>query len=500
MPDESYYKERGEERSWPKIVLIILGILVVALIVFLLIKGCSGNKVNGDMENDLLNAGKEYYRIDDSLLPQASGECKSVTLGTLIDEELLSSDKYTNCNKDKTYVKVCKLESGSYHYLPVMQCGSTLADDNFTKWSEGTESDLVKDKSDVRFTFKGEALEVSQENLATEEEGWADEIKGLNYKTISSTTYYRYRDLVYKWKTTSRKYYSQSAFYISAPSSEYTESESVGTGWKWYKESSTTVDSQNRIMAKPFQMVCYSPSTNSLVRKNIWKNGVIQADPCKDEGMQSSFTYGGKTYRYARTYTCGDPTSGSAEALESGNASTVCAASCQTGTLSSDKKTCTYKTRKYYPSNASSASGEKTYYQNAPASGLVKDENTVAQVSKWYKTITNVTDKYYATAPSNGATKASDGVWGNWSNYQTAQPKAYSGTRQIESRIKIKYQKITEVNGTENWKPITDGYVSESELISAFQAANYQVNTLKEIEDASDLRYQIKLEYRNRKK
>lgn len=493
MPDESYYKERGEEKNWSKIILIVLGALVLALIIFLLIKGCNGSKISGDMENDLLNAGKEYYQTDESLLPQAIGECKTVTLGTLVEEELLSYDKYSNCNKDKTYVKVCKLESGNYHYLPVLQCGSTLADDNFTKWSEGTESDLVKDKSDVRFTFKGEALEVSKENLSTEEEGWADEIKGLNYKTISSTTYYRYRDLVYKWKTTTRKYYSENAFYISAPSSEYTESESVGNGWKWYKAGTATVDSQNRIMAQPFQYLCYNTATGDVAKVNVWNsNGEQQT--CASKGANWINPDGGKTY------TCGDPKSGSAEALPQGGPQTICAASCSTGTLSTDKKTCTYTTKKYYPSNASSASGEKTYYQSAPASGLIKDENTVAKVSKWFKTITNVTDKYYATAPSTGATKASDGVWGNWSNYQTAQPKAYSGTRQIESRIKVKYQKITAVNGADTWKAITDGYVSESELISAFQAANYQVNTLKEIEDASDLRYQVKLEYRNRKK
>ena len=31
MPDESYYKERGEEKNWPKILLIVLGVLVLAL-------------------------------------------------------------------------------------------------------------------------------------------------------------------------------------------------------------------------------------------------------------------------------------------------------------------------------------------------------------------------------------------------------------------------------------------------------------------------------------
>lgn len=468
MPDESYYKERGEEKSWPKILLIILGVLVLALIIFLLVKGCSGNKVDDNLENDLLNAGKEYYRIDDTLLPQASGECKSVTLGTLVEEDLLSADKYGDCNKDKTYVKVCKLESGDYHYLPVMQCGSTLADDNFKAWTEGTESDLVANKSDVRFTFKGEVLEVSDENLSTESEGWMDEIKGENYKTISTTTYYRYRDLVYKWKTTTKKYYSESAFYTSAPTSEYGEAESVGTGWKWYKENTVNVDSQNPIKAHKFQELC---SDGTL----------FNIGHCESIGQTV----------YAYTYTCDDQTTT--------NPKTVCAASCETGVLSEDKTTCTYKTKSYYPSNASSASGEKTYYQSAPTSGAIKDESTGTNVSKWYKTITNITDKYYATAPTSGATKASDGVWGNWSSYQTTQPKAYSNTRQIESRIKVKYQTITAGASTDTWKSITDGWVSESELISAFQAANYQVNTLKEIEDASDLRYQLKLEYRDRK-
>ena len=33
MPDESYYKERGEERNWPKIILMILGGFILALII-----------------------------------------------------------------------------------------------------------------------------------------------------------------------------------------------------------------------------------------------------------------------------------------------------------------------------------------------------------------------------------------------------------------------------------------------------------------------------------
>lgn len=485
MPDESYYKERGEEKNWPKILLIVLGVLLALLICFLLVKGCNRSKVDGDIENDLLNAGKEYYRIDESLLPQASGECKTVTLGTLVEEQFLSTDKYGDCNKDKTYVKVCKLESGSYHYLPVMQCGSKLADDNFTNWSEGVESDLVADKSDVRFTFKGEALEVAKEDLNTEEEGWMDEIKGTEYKTISSTTYYRYRDLVYKWNVTNKEYYSSNG-YITKPSSEYLSDE-LETGYKWYKEQTEKVNSQNRIMAQPFQLVCYN--SGQIVTEMYLKNGKKQT--CEDYGHQTEIPGLGNNGSSVLTYTCEDQTNPSSTALTKGGPNTVCVASCEKGVLSEDKTSCSYKTNKYY----------QGYYVSAPESGAIKDESTAATVSnKWYKTVTKTTDKYYATAPESGATKASDGVWGNWSNYQTAQPKVYSGTRQIESRIKVKYQKIIEGASVDNWKAITEGYVSESELISAFQAANYQVNTLKEIEDASDLRYQVKLEYRNRKK
>ena len=37
MSDESYYRDRGEEKNWPKLVLMILGALIIALIIFLLI-------------------------------------------------------------------------------------------------------------------------------------------------------------------------------------------------------------------------------------------------------------------------------------------------------------------------------------------------------------------------------------------------------------------------------------------------------------------------------
>lgn len=477
MPDESYYKERGEERNWPKIVLSVLGILILAVIAFLLIKGC-GKVNNNDVERDLLEAGKEYYRIDETLLPQATGECKTVTLDTLLTEELVTTpENYADCNKDKTYVKVCKLESGSYHYLPVMQCGSTLADDNFTDWQEGTESDLVTDKSDVRFTFKGEYLEVSDENLEEEQEAWLDELKDVNYTTVSSTKYYRYRDLTWKWQTSKKEYFGTNTYYASAPSNEYSSTDGKTTGWKWYTESSSekSVDSQNRVMAKKFQEAC---KIDGII-------GGTELGKCE--------SYGGVVIGH--TYSCDGQS-----ALNPGNADTVCAASCSKGILSSDKTKCTYTetTKKYYPSGNADVSKENTYYVSAPVDGAKKDESTSAQVSRYYKLNTS-TSGYLSSAPSSGAVKVGDGVWGNWSNYQTTQPKAYAGTRQIETRTKVVYKTISEDANLDNWVAISDDYLSEVDLISKFQSLEYQVNTLEDIEKAEDLRYQLKLEYRNRK-
>lgn len=484
MPDDNYYQERGEERNWPRLVLLILGAIVLALIIFLLIRGCGKNNNIKDIEDQLLKAGKEYYSIDNTLLPQATGECKTVTLGTLIEEKLISSDNYNDCNKDKTYVKVCKLESGSYHYLPIMQCGSKLADDYFTTWKEGSESDLVADKSDVRFSFLGEKLEISDDALDKEETAWLDELTGVNYKTISSAKYYRYRDLVWKWQTTTKDYYGGQAYYTTSPANGYTNAEGSTTGWKWYTEDkgNTWTKYSNPTIKKSW----------ALKKTCTDKTQIIVTDASND-----CASYGANYITVSITYTC-DGT----HALTGDNVDNrVCSITCPSGQILNNNKTeCgNYNTiRKYYPSGSKSASGENAYYLTAPVSGAKKDDSTQAKVARYYKTNTKVSN-YSATAPSSGAVKVGDGVWGNWSDYQKNQPKSYANTRQIETRTRVTYQKISGNESLDNWVAISENYLSENDLIAAFKNLDYNVETLEDIESASDLRYKVKLEYRNRK-
>ena len=100
---------------------------------------------------------------------------------------------------------------------------------------------------------------------------------------------------------------------------------------------------------------------------------------------------------------------------------------------------------KYYPSGSSTASGEKTYYPTSPVSGAIRDDATKATVYKYYKIVSG--------DQSNG-------------NY-------------------------------EQWAEVTDGYVFEDELISAFQGLGFDVVSLNDINRMETLRYKLQLQYRD---
>ena len=119
----------------------LLIIIIIIIIILLLLKSCGCNN-NSNLEGDLLNAGKKYYETNNK--PQIRGTCDTVTLGELIEKNLLKENQYSNCDKNNTYVKVCLLESGSYHYAPVLSCPK---EEEYTDWKKGIEADVIPDKT-----------------------------------------------------------------------------------------------------------------------------------------------------------------------------------------------------------------------------------------------------------------------------------------------------------------------------------------------------------------
>ena len=70
--------------------------------------------------------------------------------------------------------------------------------------------------------------------------------------------------------------------------------------------------------------------------------------------------------------------------------------------------------------------------------------------------------------------------------------------RSIETKTKIKLQEIKGKTG-DGWTNINDEYLTESQLIQLYQSKGYKVESLEDITNNGEIRYQIKLFVRNKK-
>jgi hypothetical protein len=157
--------------------------------------------------------------------------------------------------------------------------------------------------------------------------------------------------------------------------------------------------------------------------------------------------------------------------------------------------------RTYYPSGSTTAGGEKVYYTEAPVSGAIKDTSTKATAYKWYKETKSRTDGYSAVAPSgySTATKTSESKWGDWSGWNSSNPKTSDGReRQIETRVKIRLQEI-KAGTNDNWENLSNEYLTEEQVIKVFNEKGYEVKTLEDITNNGEIRYKLQMTVRNKK-
>lgn len=444
--DYSYneYDEKKNKVPWKKIILLsVILIIIVALILFLL-KSCG--KTN--LREGLIEAAKDYYEKYPDLLPSNVGECTTLTLEDLEKEGLINSKDYETCEKKQTYVNICYLESKTYHYSAILEC--EVEDTNYGMWQDGNESDL-QETSDVRFKFLGEMLK-------------------------TGTKYYYPNDLTDASKVIE--------YYSSIPNNDYVGSEDEQIGYKWYTEkqvasyweggkysstqpegyptkgSSTTVTKYSD--TKPS-----SASYRKIEETSLYRYQVLgtEAHWCHAEGDENSvtLTYGecpsAYPVEFLTIYMCmNDPNDkGSVEQKVCEDFNDWSTKSCSNSDTINCEKKSTYKytdtmwkwykmdnVRSYYPSNASTADKENTYYITAPSDGYVKDETTKATVHKYYKLV-------------------EDGVANNY----------------------------------EEWLPLTNEYVTLSEMLASFRENGYEVYNLSEVNKIDEIRYQFKLQYRN---
>ena len=103
----------------------ILGITVFLIILLIIINACSNRKANSysGIEESMVKAAKTYYSTRKNKLHKEDGNKVDVTIGTLVDAELLKEIKDPK-NKNNTcegYVQVKKVDD-DYSYIPFLTC------------------------------------------------------------------------------------------------------------------------------------------------------------------------------------------------------------------------------------------------------------------------------------------------------------------------------------------------------------------------------------------
>lgn len=458
MEENNYYGSYEEnERRNPlfKILLILVAVIVIIVIIFMIVRSCSGSSV----EKQFLAAGKSYYDENSKSLPNVAGECNTLSLSFLVSEGTIkNTSTYSSCDDTETYVKVCKLKNGSYHYVPVIKCG-TKNDTVFGDWQEGKESDLIADKSDIKYTFKGQMYSTQSKQYYPSNK---TDSSGVTELYISApATDYKYKGETVtkaaKWyiDSTGTSYWNNGGYSSTAPSGYPTQGAEGTATTKISLEAPATASYRTikqqlvyrtRSVSTPvaYQYLCYSKTLNF---------DMLSTTPC---GLRTD-TY---TQYKELYYTCdGTTTVDKASTCASSDWSAWTTNSCATaGTIECESKagyvytdrtwkwyvTGTY--RSYYPSGSASAIGENTYYVESPKTGYVKDASTVATAYKYYKLI------------ETDSASAKDGDWIN----------------------------------------INDEYVDLDALLKTFKEKGFEVTSLSDIESNEKIRYSLKLEYANR--
>lgn len=442
------YEER-KTIPWGRIFLCLLGVVLFILLIFMFMKFCSKRS----LQPDLLEAGKDYYAKNTSELPKEIGDCKSVSLKTLEEQKLIKSSNYKTCNLEATYVKVCYLESKNYHYVAILSCDKETT--KFGMWQNGTEQDLIADKSDIRFGYVIEQLKLGTKYYYPKNHTDVSEVKEY-YVTSPDNEYTNKEDeqIGYKWykEVDEKQFYNSGAYTSIQPKGYINKGESkLVTNYTFNKPSSASYRKieevtlyRSKVEARQYKWECISKDdpTAIMVSPTICPKRDDEFTIINEDHIE--YTCDGKTSVKVGTI-CSDFTGWTEKECKS---STVTGVVCESkaGYKYTDTQWQWYKeekVRNYYTSGSKTSDKEQTYYINPPEAGAIKDEVTATKVYRFYKL---VDDREHANL--------------------------------------------------EDWIEITNGYVTKEEMISTIQQLGYEVTTLDDIKALEDIRYRMQLQYR----
>ncbi|MBR1376928.1 MAG: hypothetical protein IJ565_03860 [Bacilli bacterium] len=465
MNKETYYGDR-KNISWLKIAIIVVILVIIGILIFMMLKN------NTNLYEEITNVSKKYASATNDY-PEEIGDCRTYTLDRIIANETSSKQKvFSTCDKTKTTVKVCKVGENKYQYTPVLSCKRETT--SFNEWKTGTIDNLISDNSDVQILFTAEAAKNGAKVYYPNNE--ADSTNVKEYYAQSPNAEYALPDnetTAYKWyvEGQAKVYYNNGEYTSSQPAGYTSENEKTNTYTTIVKPATAAFRTivETTLYATEKVSYPYKYDCSDIASAEPLAGTVTSPIPCELRTDEHYKTTVGMHYTCDGT---NEAASGAVCEKRSNWSTTSCEESNQTrkGTTSegydfsrnvSNGYTCVkatgytvtdrtwkwYKvvnTRKYYPSNATSASQENTYYVDAPIAGAIKDSSTEAKVYQYYK--------------------------------------------------------LDETNNTvKNWVSVSDEAMTKDELIKTLKELEYDVNSIADIDNNEDIRYTIVIKYRNRK-
>lgn len=126
--DESSYTSDEDKAKRIKVLLLPLGIIIVALILFfIIISFAGGNKSFEQIEEIMVVAAKSYFKDHPENLPKKDGGTQAIDVSTLVSEGRMKAiTEYNESAICTGTVKVYKSGS-SYLYVPKLDCGEAYS-------------------------------------------------------------------------------------------------------------------------------------------------------------------------------------------------------------------------------------------------------------------------------------------------------------------------------------------------------------------------------------
>ena len=128
QPIPTKHTNSNQDQLRKKMLFMIAALAVLLIVIFLivfLVRAIGGSNLSyQEIENRMKNAAIEYYKENESFLPDEQGTSAEVSADTLADNGFMDPLSKLRQDDECEGTVVVELVNGEYHYTPYLECGT----------------------------------------------------------------------------------------------------------------------------------------------------------------------------------------------------------------------------------------------------------------------------------------------------------------------------------------------------------------------------------------